>query len=101
MNGSHPAGSGIRLENGRRPRAACGFESHGFRLVLNRLGRQPADHSRSEREMLRVRLPPEPYQVGHDRMILSPCGAVRSARHPVTVEIAGSNPVGGAMTIRR
>jgi hypothetical protein len=25
-----------------------------------RLGRQPADHSRSEREMLRVRIPPEP-----------------------------------------
>jgi hypothetical protein len=26
-----------------------------------RLGRQPADHSRSEREMLRVRIPPEPF----------------------------------------
>ncbi len=29
-----------------------------------RLGRQPADHSRSEREMLRVRIPPEPQLEG-------------------------------------
>jgi hypothetical protein len=90
-HGSHPAGSGACLENRWRPRAACGFESHGFRLarpgyangraarlksgclwvrlpprVLGRwaqrfrLGRQWADHSRLEREMLRVRVPPEP-----------------------------------------
>ena len=30
----------------------------------------------------------------------SPCGVVRSTRHPVTVEIAGSNPVEGAGTAR-
>src|SRR3954451_22836655 len=79
------------LKTGGGPWAACGFESHGFRLagpgyangraarlkpgclwvrlpprVLGhgggcfRLGRQWADHSRSEREMLRVRIPPEP-----------------------------------------
>jgi hypothetical protein len=31
-----------------------------LRSISKRLGRQPADHSRSEREMLRVRIPPEP-----------------------------------------
>lgn len=37
-------------------------------------------------ERLRVRLPPEPFPS-------RPRGAVRSARHPVTVEIMGSNPI--------
>ncbi len=31
----------------------------------------------------------------HD-LLDCPCGAVRSARHPVKVEAAGSSPVGGA-----
>src|SRR6516165_7084558 len=31
-DGSQPAGSGACLENRWRPSAACGFESHGFRL---------------------------------------------------------------------
>ena len=78
------------LKTGGGLRAARGFESHGFRLAgpgyangraarlkpgclwvrippwvlghgaMFRLGRQWADHSRLEREMLRVRLPPEP-----------------------------------------
>jgi hypothetical protein len=43
---------------------ACGFESHPGYCVDGckcfRLGRQWADHSRLEREMLRVRVPPEP-----------------------------------------
>jgi hypothetical protein len=60
-----------------------------------RLGRQSADHPRLERRMLRVRLPPEPLQ---DR---SPCGAARSARLPVTQEVAGSSPVEGAETTVR
>jgi hypothetical protein len=54
------------------------------------LGRQLADHSRSDREMLRVRIPPEPF--GSKR----PRGAAGSARHPVKVETVGSNPIGGA-----
>ncbi len=37
-------------------------------------------------ERLRVRLPPEPFTS-------RPRGAVGSARHPVTVEIMGSNPI--------
>ena len=39
--------------------------------------------------MLRVRLPPEPS--------ITPCGAVRSPRDPVKVEIVGSNPIEGAI----
>ena len=43
---------------------ACGFESHPGYWVIGckcfRLGRQRADHSRLEREMLWVRVPPEP-----------------------------------------
>jgi hypothetical protein len=62
-----------------------------------RLGRQPADHSRSDREMLRVRIPPEPLEIREGRTTTSsPCRAARSARHPVKVEAAGSNPAGGA-----
>ena len=69
-----------------------------------RLGRQSADHlglepARSGRRPMReeegsgrgssrlwVRVPPEP-------LTTRPRGAVRSARHPVTVEIVGSNPI--------
>ena len=40
--------------------------------------------------MLRVRIPPEPSHRSRPR------GAAWSARHPVTVEVAGSNPVGDA-----
>ena len=57
--GSHPTGSGVSLENRMRSRAACGFESQGFRF-FQRLSRQLADHSRSNQEMLRVEIPPEP-----------------------------------------
>jgi hypothetical protein len=32
-DGSHPAGSGAWLETRWRPGAACGFESHGFRIL--------------------------------------------------------------------
>src|SRR6516162_8333306 len=39
--------------------------------------------------MLWVQLPPEPDDI-------RPRGAVWSARHPVTVEIMGSNPIGDA-----
>jgi hypothetical protein len=73
-----------------------------------------ADHSRSEREMLRVRIPPEPlWERMKDEQkktptrplvirhhfadsVICPRGAARSARHPVKVEIVGSNPIGGA-----
>ena len=41
--------------------------------------------------MLWVRVPPEPFTS-------RPRGAVRSARHPVTVEIVGSNPIEDAAT---
>jgi hypothetical protein len=59
-------------------------------FISSWLGRQLADHSRLEREMLRVRIPPEPF--GSKR----PRGAAGSARHPVKVETVGSNPIGGA-----
>ena len=36
----------------------------------------------------------------HD-LLHCPCGAARSARHPVKVEAAGSNPVGGIEEGRR
>ena len=52
---------------------------------------QLADHSRLEREMLWVRVPPEPL-----RNRSRPRGAARSARRPVKAEITGSNPVGDA-----
>ncbi len=48
--------------------------------------------------MLWVRLPPEPLGT------LGPRRAARSARHPVTVEIVGSNPIGDAQqhgTVRK
>jgi hypothetical protein len=54
-------------------------------------GRQPADHSRSDREMLRVRIPPGPLTRS-----TRPRGAAWSARHTVKVETVGSNPTGGA-----
>ena len=56
-------------------------------------GRQPADHSRSDRVMLRVRIPPGPSTDRAKR----PRGAARSARHLVKVEAVGSNPTGGAV----
>lgn len=56
-----------------------------------RLGRQPADHSRLEREMLWVRIPPEPSFVV--TQTLSPRGAAWSARLLVTQEIVGSSPI--------
>ncbi len=59
------------------------------------LGRQPVDHSRSEREMLRVRIPPEPLGPRLVRFVC-PRGAAWSAHHPVKVGIVGSNPIGGA-----
>jgi hypothetical protein len=61
------------------------------------LGRQPDDHlgSGTARSvvagMLWVRIPPEPLIES-----LCPRGAARSARHPVKVEIVGSNPIGDA-----
>ena len=50
------------------------------------LGRQSADHLGLEPGMLWVRVPPE-------LLNYSSRGAVRSARHPVTVEIVGSSPI--------
>lgn len=50
------------------------------------LSRQPADHLGSEPGMLWVRIPPE--QIND-----CPRGVAWSARHPVTVEIVGSNPI--------
>jgi hypothetical protein len=60
-----PTGRAARLKPGRMwvripPWAVRSMPSvHRFRIFL-RLGRQLADHSRSDREMLRVRIPPEP-----------------------------------------
>ena len=58
--------------------------------LTKRLGRQSADHLGLEPGMLWVRVPPEPLKS------IRPRGAAWSARHPVTVEITGSNPVGDA-----
>ena len=44
--------------------------------------------------MLWVRIPLELVE-----LMFRSCGAVRSARHPVKVEVAGSNPVGNALRI--
>ncbi len=51
-----------------------------------------ADHLGLEPGMLWVRVPPGPLQKQ------SPRGAAWSARHPVKVEIVGSNPIGDAST---
>jgi hypothetical protein len=63
-HGSHPAGSGACLENRWRPESRLWVRvprlPHADDRSRPRLGRQPEDHSRSDREMLRVRLPPEP-----------------------------------------
>jgi len=56
-----------------------------------RLGRQLADHLGLEPGMLWVRVAPEPLRTRH-----CPRGAAWSARHPVTVEAMGSNPIGDA-----
>jgi hypothetical protein len=69
----------------------------GHSESLTRLGRQPADHFDSNPEMR----PPSgrcPVRISREllRNTTRPCGAARSARHPVTVEIVGSNPIGGA-----
>ena len=56
-----------------------------------RLSRQLADHLGLEPWMLWVRIPPELFTS-------RPRGAARSARHPVKVEIRGSNPLGDACT---
>ena len=57
---------------------------------LNWLGRQLADYPGLNPGMLWVQLPPEPLDTTRPR------GAARSARLPVTQEIVGSNPIGGA-----
>jgi hypothetical protein len=64
-------------------------------------GRQLADHlglepgmSTNASRRCPVRLPPGPLQT------IRPRGAARSARHPVTVEAMGSNPIGDALTAR-
>ena len=56
-----------------------------------RLSRQLADHLGLEPGMLWVRIPPELFTS-------RPRGAARSARHPVKVEIRGSNPLGDAFS---
>ena len=56
---------------------------------ITRLSRQLADHLGLEPGMLWVRIPPELFTT-------RPRGAARSARHPVKVEIRGSNPLGDA-----
>ncbi len=56
-----------------------------------RLGRQLADHLGLEPGMLWVRIPPEP--LAQHALVEQ-----RSARLPVTQEIVGSNPIGGAET---
>ena len=71
-------------------RSVCEFESHSGHT--NRLGRQLADHLGLEPGMPWGRVPPEPLKTTRPR------GAVRSARHPVKVEIMGSNPIGDAST---
>jgi hypothetical protein len=38
--------------------------------------------------------------LGHQSLTTRPRGAARSARHPVTVEIVGSNPIGDASIAR-
>ena len=38
--------------------------------------------------------------LGHQSRTTRPRGAARSARHPVTVEIVGSNPIGDALIAR-
>ncbi len=55
------------------PRGTLGERCWGFESLLSQCG--------SEAKTIRDR---------------SPCGAARSARHPVKVEATGSNPVGGA-----
>src|SRR5262249_39509966 len=65
-NPGTPTGRAARLKTGRlwvrippwvvQPPDPSGHEA------VRRPGRQPADHSRSEREMLRVRIPPEPFE---------------------------------------
>ena len=87
---------GPRYANGRAARLKPGrlwvrlppwVLGHGCKCL--RLGRQPADHSRLEREMLRVRIPPEPSHV-------TPSWSSLECSPPCHGEIAGSNPVGGA-----
>ena len=70
----------------------CEFESHPEH-IRRRLGRQLADHSRLEREMLWVRIPLELLQVRNENTVLV---EQRSARLFVKQEITGSNPVGDA-----
>ena len=55
------------------------------------LSRQLVDHLGLEPWMLWVRIPPELFTS-------RPRGAARSARHPVKVEIRGSNPLGDAFS---
>ena len=50
----------------------------------------------AERRALRVQLPLLPLGTNE----IGPRGAVWSARHPVTVEIMGSNPIGDALLAR-
>jgi hypothetical protein len=73
--GDWSGGWGIGLGNGEEKNGSVG---------------NLADHSRSEREMLRVRIPPEPL------VKKGPHGAVWSARLVVNQEVRGSNPLGGA-----
>ena len=72
----------------------CGLNPHGCRFDSGLghttwLGRQLVDHLGLDPGMLWVRLPSELLT-----LTTRPRGAVWSARHPVTVEITGSNPVG-------
>src|SRR5262249_26129000 len=62
-----PTGRAARLKPGRLWVRIPPWVVRAFAVNRwdSRLGRQSADHSRSEREMLRVRLPPEPLQSAH------------------------------------
>jgi hypothetical protein len=73
--------------------SVCGFDSRLGHQRQTWLGRQSADHLGLEPGMLWVRVPPE---LLDDYVLVEQ----RSARHPVTVEIVGSNPIEDAETAR-
>src|SRR3954449_12025577 len=71
----------------------CGFESHGFRSETN----SPV----VQRQRLLAYTQATAVQVRPGLLASSrPRRAARSARHPVTVEIVGSNPIGDASIAR-
>jgi hypothetical protein len=98
-DGSTPSGATWlpRYANWQSGLARAPPRSGGRRRLPVRLrpgarpGRQTADHLGLEPGMLWVRVPPGPLETDRPR------GAAWSARLPVTQEIAGSNPVEGAI----